>query len=48
MKDNRKVSVKADPKRNPYVAGMRFRKAGRHLDKRREANKNACRKFRPI
>lgn len=41
------VSVKLDPKRNPYVAGMRFRKAGRHLDKRREANKNSCRQWKP-
>jgi len=41
------ASTKADPKRNPYVAGMRFRKSGTHLDKRKEADRKACRSWKP-
>lgn len=40
----KKIRVKDDsPIRNPFATPARFRKAGRHVDKRAESRRKGCR-----
>ena len=43
MRSTKKKNKKRIP-RNPHVVDAQFRKAGKHIDKRKERSRKACRK----